>query len=195
MAMGKVRNKRQGKKPSVTQYTMKANLYSMTIPIYMRSLTNLGNILEKAEHHASGEKYDLDHLLADRLYPDMYPFVRQVQIASDTAKFAAGRLAGVEVPRFSDTEKTAKELLNRIRKTVEFLKSVSPDAFLGAEEREITLPQFPGKVFDGFTYATEYALPNFFFHVTVAYALLRHNGIPIGKLDYLGVLSMRDKNL
>jgi hypothetical protein len=172
---------------------MKASLYSMTIPVFMRSLTNLANILEKAEHHAGETKFDLDHLLSDRLYPDMLPFTRQVQVACDTSKFAASRLSGVEAPSFSDDEKTTHELIARIRKTVEFLKSVSPDHYAGAEEKEVSLPYFPGKVFDGFTYTTEYALPNFFFHVTIAYALLRHNGVPLGKSDYLGSLTFRDK--
>jgi uncharacterized protein len=152
---------------------MKANMYSMTVPVFMRSLTNLANILEKAEHHATEAKYDLNHLLQDRLYRDMFPFVRQVQIACDTAKGAGARLAGIDVPAFPDDEKTSHELIARIRKTVEY---------------------FPGKVFDGFTYATEYALPNFFFHVTIAYALLRHNGVPLGKMDYLGSLTLRDKS-
>ncbi len=173
---------------------MKASLYSTTIPVFMRSLTNLANILEKAEHHAAESKYDLDKLMQDSLYHDMFPFVRQVQIACDTAKGAGARLGGIEVPSFADDEKTPHELIARIRKTVEFLKSISPDHFVGAEEREITLPYFPGKAFDGFTYATEYALPNFFFHVTIAYALLRHNGVPLGKLDYLGSLTLRDKS-
>jgi hypothetical protein len=179
---------------SFTLSDMKANLYSMTVPVFMRSLTNLANILEKAEHHSAEAKYDLNHLLNDRLYRDMFPFIRQVQIACDTAKGAGARLGGIDVPSFADDEKTAHELIARIRKTVEFLKSISPDHYIGAEERDVTLSYFPGKVFDGFTYATEYALPNFFFHVTIAYALLRHNGVPLGKLDYLGSLTFRDKS-
>lgn len=164
----------------------------MTIPVFMRSLTNLANILEKAEHHSATEKLDLDHLMNDRLYHDMFPFIRQVQIACDTAKGSGARLAGIEVPSFPDEEKTPHELVARIRKTVEFLKSITPEQYVGGEERVIVLPYFPGKSFDGFTYAVEYAMPNFFFHVTIAYALLRHNGVPLGKLDYLGTLTLRD---
>lgn len=178
---------------SVYYLSMKTNLYSVTVPLFMRTLTNLANILEKSAHHAGENKYDLKHLMEDRLYPDMLPFVRQIQIACDTAKFAACRLSGGEAPAFPDDEKTPEDLIKRIRSTVEYLKSVSPDSFNLSEEKDITLPYFPDKTFDGFTYTTEYALPNFYFHATIAYALLRHNGVPLGKGDYLGPLSLKDK--
>lgn len=170
---------------------MHTSLYSVTVPLFVRMLTNLKGVLEKAATHTEELDIDEQTLLQERLYEDMLPFVRQVQMACDNAKGAAARLAGVEVPSFPDTEKTVAELVERIDKTITFVKTISPDQFAGAEERDVILPYFKDTVFDGFTYATEYALPNFYFHAAICYAILRHKGVPLGKTDYLGDLSFR----
>lgn len=164
-------------------------LYTFTVPIFIKSLGGLKNILLKAKEHGVDETA----LLADALAPDMFPFVRQVQIACDNAKGATARLAGVEIPSYPDTEATLDELIARIDTTIAFISTVSPEAFQDADERRVTLPYFTGKYFTGFDYAREYALPNFFFHVTTAYALIRKAGVPIGKADYMNGFPLRDE--
>jgi uncharacterized protein len=165
-----------------------SSLYTYTVPIFIKSLGSLKNILMKAEAHGVDEKA----LLGDTLAPDMFPFVRQVQIACDNAKGATARLSGIENPSFPDTEVTLAELKARIDKTVAFLQSVPESAFVGAETRQVTLPYFPGKYMDGSDYVREHALPNFFFHVTIAYGLVRKAGVGIGKNDYLNGLPLKD---
>ena len=169
---------------------MAISMYRASIPPIVRSLTNLRAILEKAAAHAEAKKIDPSVLLGTRLYPDMFPLVRQVQIASDNAKGAAARLAGLEPPKYDDTEVTFPELVARIDKTIAYLKTFKPEQIDGSEERSITLPRRGGTlVLEGLPYLLEFLLPNFLFHVTVAYAILRHCGVELGKPDYLGSFS------
>ena len=166
---------------------MSLSLYDVSIPVFTLSLNNLSAILDKAESHAETKKVDPKVIPQARLIVDMLPLSAQVQIACDTAKGAAARLAGVEVPKHEDTEATLEELRARVTKTLDFLKTIKPEQLQGAETREIVL-QFPQKTlkFNGLNYLTNFALPNFFFHVTMAYALLRKNGVDLGKRDFLG---------
>jgi hypothetical protein len=171
---------------------MKTTLYNVTVPVSIKLLLNLRAMLDKTVTEAAAKKYDLDHLLTDRLAPDMFPFVRQVTIACDHAKMGAAKLAGMEWPKMEDNEKTVDELKARIDKTVEFLKTITPEQFADAETRKITVSYIPGKYFEGYDFALEYMMPNVYFHVVAAYALLRHNGISVGKADYAGGLTLKD---
>jgi len=166
---------------------MTFSIYDASIPPMIHMLGSLSKILDKAVAQAKSEDKDLNTLLEARLAPDMHPLTRQIQIASDGAKGCAARLAGIEPPSFPDTEQTFPELHARIAKTVEYLKSIKPEQLAGAETRTVTL-KTPQRTleFSGRDFLTMFALPNFYFHVTTAYALLRHNGITIGKMDYLG---------
>ncbi|HSC17823.1 MAG TPA: DUF1993 domain-containing protein [Rhizomicrobium sp.] len=166
---------------------MSFSVYDASIAPMIRGLDNLSKILDKAVAQAKSEDRDLNSLLEARLAPDMFAFIRQVQVVSDTAKGCAGRLSGSEPPSFPDEEKSFPELQQRIGKTVEYLKSFRPEQFEGAEARTVTL-KFPNgaMTFTGADYLTGFAIPNFYFHVTAAYAILRHEGIAIGKMDYLG---------
>ena len=167
---------------------MPISMSSASVPVFVRMLESLGAWLDKAEAHAQARKFDADVLLGARLAPDMLPFVTQVQIACDSAKFAVARLAGVEAPKFADDEKTLAELKERVRRTVAFVQSVPAAQIDGSEERDITVPRRAGPlVLKGEAYLKHNALPNFFFHATTAYALLRHNGVDLGKGDYLGL--------
>ncbi|HWB34174.1 MAG TPA: DUF1993 domain-containing protein [Candidatus Paceibacterota bacterium] len=167
---------------------MNDTLYDFTVPVFIKSLGGLKTVLAKAKDHGLDEAA----LLADRLAPDMFPFVKQVQIACDNAKGAAARLAGIDVPKFEDTEATVDELLGRIDKTLAFVESVEKSAFDGAAERTISLPFWNGKHMKGYDYARYYALPNFFFHVTTAYGLVRKNSVTIGKADYINGLPLQE---
>jgi len=166
---------------------MSVSLYEVSIPIFTLSLNNLAAILDKAAGHAEAKKVDPKVLPATRLIADMLPLSSQIQIACDTAKGAAARLAGVDVPKHEDTEATIAELKARVDKTLAFIKSVKPEQLTNAETREIVL-QFPQTTmkFTGLNYLTNFVLPNFFFHMTMAYALLRKNGVELGKRDFLG---------
>ena len=168
---------------------MSISMYDVSIPMMTLGLTNLTAILDKAAAHAADKKFDSLVLAQARLFPDMYPLARQVQIACDTAKGAAARLAGIEVPKHEDTETTLAELKARIAKTVDFLKSVTPAQLKDAESRaiEIKFPNGSWK-FTGIAYLSDFALPNFYFHVSMVYALLRKNGVDIGKMDFLGAI-------
>ena len=166
---------------------MPFTIYDAAIPPMIRSLENLSKIMDKAVAQAKAEDKPLSSLLEARLAPDMHPFTRQIQIASDSAKGAAARLSGVEAPAMPDTETTFPELQQRIAKTIDFLKSISASKLAGAEDREIVMKFPQGEMkFTGRDYLTGFALPNFLFHVTTAYDLLRHKGITIGKMDFLG---------
>ena len=168
---------------------MSISMYDFSIPAMTLGLTNLSAILDKAAVHAAAKKFDSVVLTQARLFPDMYPLTRQVQIACDTAKGAAARLAGIEVPKHEDTEATLAELKARIAKTVDFLKSVTAAQLKDAESRaiEIKFPNGSWK-FTGIGYLNDFVLPNFYFHVSMAYALLRKNGVEIGKSDFLGAI-------
>jgi len=163
---------------------MAFTIYDATIPPMIRMLENLSRIMDKA---VAQKGSDLQALLDARLAPDMHPFPRQIQIASDAAKGCAARLSGNEAPSFADTETTFPELQARLKKTADYLKSIPKETFDGAEDRDVTL-KTPTSSFEmkGRDYATNFALPNFYFHITTAYGLLRSKGVEIGKLDYLG---------
>ena len=156
-----------------------------------KMLGQLDKWLETAAAHAETKKFDPTVLLGLRLSPDQFALSRQVQVACDTAKTAAARLAGKEAPAHPDTEATIAELRARVRTVITYLDGFSAKDFEGAATRSITQPRWEGKVMTGHDYFLEHALPNFFFHVTTVYALLRHNGVGIGKRDYLGTLTQR----
>lgn len=163
------------------------SMYQACIPVLDRALRNLAHILEKGEAHARAQGYDPSVLLQARLYPDMLPLLRQVQIATDTAKFAPARLAGVESPRFEDSETSFAELHARLERAREFLATFVPEQIDGSEEREVVLQRRSGEQrFSGRDYLLGFVVPNLLFHVGTAYAILRHNGVPLGKTDYLG---------
>lgn len=166
---------------------MNISMYQASAPRFANMLKNLSAILDKAQAHVEARNLDPLSLTAFRLYPDMFPFTRQVQIACDTAKGACARLAGVENPSYADTEPTLSELKARIAKTAEFIGSFKPAQIDGSEDRDITL-KVGGKdvTFKGMQYLLGHALPTFYFHVTTAYDILRHNGVEIGKRDYIG---------
>jgi len=165
-------------------------MYQASVPVFLQGLKNLAAILDKAAVQAVERKIDPGVLLNDRIAPDMFPLVRQVQITSDHAKGASARLAGIDVPRFEDVEKSFDDLQQRLARVTEFVKSISPDQIDGSEDREITLPiGGQSMAFKGQTYLLHFALPNFYFHLTTAYAILRHNGVVIGKRDFIGAIS------
>ena len=166
---------------------MTSPMYTASIPVFRQLLTSLLAILDKADAHVSDKKLDANALLQFRLFPDMLPFTRQIQIAADFAKGAGARLTGQDVPSYEDNEKTFAELKARITKTLAFLDALPASAFDGAETRNITTGSGEKtKHWVGQTYLHHYALPHFFFHVTTAYNILRHNGIEVGKKDYIG---------
>lgn len=167
-------------------------LHTFTVPVFIKTLTALDGILTKAEAFIAEKKIDESTLLNDRLAPDMFPFIKQIQIACDNAKGAAARLSGTENPSHADEEKTLTELHARIAKTLDFVKGITEASYEGAETRKITLPYFPGKYLTGFDYVREYVLPNFFFHVVTAYDILRKQGMELGKADYVGGLPFNE---
>ena len=167
-------------------------LYQSTVPVFSKLLRSLDAILEKTEGWVKEKGIDEAELLEARLAPDMFPLVKQVQSVCDNAKNSSARLAGVEAPRHADEEKTIAELRARILWTSEYLATLSESSFDGAADRQITLPYFPGKFQKGSDYALDYVLPNFFFHLVVAYAILRMKGLDIGKADYIGGLTLQD---
>jgi hypothetical protein len=162
-------------------------MYQASAPRFANTLKNLAAILDKAQAYAEMRKIDPLVLTSARLYPDMFALARQVQIACDTAKGAVARLAGVEVPKHEDSEKTFAELKARIAKTLEFIAGVKPAQVDGSEEREIVLKLQGNDVkFKGLQYLLGFAWPNFYFHATTAYDILRHNGVELGKRDFIG---------
>lgn len=166
---------------------MSLTLHAATAPAFTRMLNNLLAWLDKAQAHAEARRFDANNYLGLRLAPDMLPFTRQVQIACDGAKGCMARLAGVEVPKWDDTEATLDELRARVRRTLDYVASFTPAQFEGAESREIVVPTRTGELrFTAEDYVRHFVLPNFYFHATTTYALLRHAGVEIGKRDYLG---------
>jgi hypothetical protein len=167
---------------------MKITVHAMSVDVFANALTNLSAILEKGLAHATARKFDPSVLVGSRLAPDMLPLSRQVQIACDLAKNSVARLAALEPPRFEDTEKTIEELRARIARTIDYLKGIPASAFEGAEDRDLKVPAGPDKFLDfkGLDFLQRWAIPNVFFHVTTAYAILRHNGVEIGKKDFIG---------
>lgn len=171
---------------------MKVSMYLVTVPIMIKALTNLSSIIDKGVLHATDKGINADGLLSEKLVADQFAFLRQVQISCDTAKGTAARLAGVDAPKYEDTEKTMTELKARIDKTVEYLKTFKPEDIDGSEDKKIPFQYAPGKFLSGFDHVTEYALPNFFFHTVTAYAILRRVGVDLGKADFLGSLPLQD---
>lgn len=167
---------------------MSLSMHAASVPVFRQMLASLAEVLRIAQAHAEERRIEPDALLQMRLYPDMFPLVRQVQIACDFAKGVSARLASAEVPSFEDTERTFDELQARIARTREFIDGLDAGAFDGSESREVVLrPGTPKeRRLDGHAYLLHYGLPQFFFHVTTAYALLRHGGVAIGKKDYMG---------
>lgn len=170
---------------------MPNDLYAFSVPVFLRGHAILSEVLRKGEAHAAERKIAPSALLTARLFPDMFPLTGQVQGACDTAKRATARLVGVEPPRFEDNEATFGELYGRIQRTSEFVEQYRPDAFRDANTRKIELKMSTGVVsLAADEYLVRFALPNFYFHVTTAYNILRHNGVTLGKRDYLGNLSL-----
>lgn len=168
---------------------MTISMYQASVPVFIRMLGNLKGVLEKGAAHAESKKIDESVLINARLYPDMLPLARQVYIATDFARGTAARLSGIEPPVYEDIEKTFSELTGRIDRTIEFLRTLKSSAIDGSESREIVRPiRGEPKKFTGINYLLTFALPNFYFHTTTAYAILRHNGIELGKNDFIGAL-------
>lgn len=172
------------------------NLYTITFPPLIKALKALSGVLDKAGKHSTSKKLSWmdfeEALMHDRLIFDQFPFVRQVQTACDNAKGAAGHLAKMDVPVFEDNEKTVEELKARIDKTLKFLKTVKPADVIGKEGEKVVIKYWPDKHMTGFEYVTEFLIPNFYFHVTTAYSIMRKNGVDIGKEDFMGGLPLKD---
>ena len=170
---------------------MTANLYSYSVPVFLRHFDILQNVLDIAAKNAEERKIDPSVFVNARLAPDMLPLARQIQIATDGAKGCGARLAGIEIPSYADTETTFDELRARIAKTVEFLKSIQADKMEGDVNRDVVV-KIQGKDmhFKAQDYLQTFAIPNFYFHVSIAYAILRAQGVPLGKMDYLGALNV-----
>jgi hypothetical protein len=167
---------------------MSISMYSASVPVFVRMLSNMLLWLDKAEAHAVAKKFDPKNYLALRLIPDMLPLAAQIGIASDAAKLCVARLSGVEAPKFADDEVSLDELRTRIKKTIDYLQSVPAAKLEGSETREVNVPMGPGRTvpFKGEALLEHFSLPNFFFHCTMTYALLRQGGVELGKADFLG---------
>lgn len=167
---------------------MNISMYSASVPVFRQMLNALNEVLAKAEAHAAAKSIAPDALLQARLFPDMFPLRQQVQIAADFAKSVPARLAGVEVPAYEDSEQSFADLRARVAKTLAFIDGIRPDQIDGSEQRQIVLrPGTPKeRKLNGNAYLLHYGLPQFFFHVTTAYAILRHSGVEIGKRDFMG---------
>ena len=167
---------------------MKISMHALSVDLFAPALGNLSSVLQKAAASAAQRKFEPGVLLAARLAPDMLPLTRQVQIAADIAKNSVARLAAQEPPRFEDTETTIEQLQARLARTIDFLTSVPASVLEGSETRDIRLPTGGGRTleFKGLEFLQRWAIPNVFFHVTTAYDILRHNGVELGKRDFLG---------
>jgi len=166
---------------------MSISMYQASVPTFILSLKALSGVLDKGAKHAEAKGIDPAVLLGSRLYPDMFPLTRQVQIASDNAKGPSARLAGMEPPKFDDNEASFADLQARITKTIDFLQGLKPAQIDGSEDRQIVLQMRAGPLeFKGQAYLLHFAMPNFYFHCATAYAILRHNGVEVGKKDFLG---------
>ena len=171
---------------------MKNPYFDVTVPLFKKTLQNLDHLLSKGAAFALEKGISEETMLGNRLVAEMFPLSRQIQIATDNAKGCVARLCGIEAPVFEDTETTVAQLHERIAKTIAFIETLKPEQFVGADTREVQMKYYPGKHFLGHGYLFEQAIPNFFFHVTIAYALLRVMGVDIGKSDYIGHLSLID---
>jgi len=166
-------------------------LYDLTIPVLVKMLKNIDGWLATSIAHADRKKFDVNNLMKARLAPDQFAFDKQVQTACDNAKFIAARLAGKDWPSHADVETTVDQLRARVASVVAYLETFKPEDFVGAAERRISLPWMEGKWMRGDEYVAQFALANFYFHVTTVYALLRHNGVELGKRDFVGGVPMR----
>ena len=168
---------------------MSLSMHSASVPVFVRMLTNLLVWLDKAETHAKERHFEPSVYLASRLAPDMLPLTKQIQIACDSAKFGVARLAGIEAPKFEDNEASLPELRERVRKTLAFVQSVGAERIAGSDDKDVVVPRRDGSMtLRGQAYLAHFVLPNFYFHLTTTYALLRHNGVMLGKGDFLGTL-------
>jgi len=168
---------------------MSLSYFQLSVPVFLRGFDNLSKWLDKAVAHADANGIPIDELLQARLAPDMYPLTRQIQVASDAAKLCAARLAGVEAPSFPDTETTLEQLRERIAKTQAFLRSLTPEQYEANAGNTVTLKMPSQSVtFSQQDYLLNFAQPNFYFHLTTAYDILRHKGVSLGKMDYLGAV-------
>ena len=166
---------------------MTISMYQASVPRFVNILGNLSNILDKAQAHVDARKINAAVLPNDRLYPDMLPMTKQVQIACDTAKGVVARLAGIEIPVYQDDEETLAELKARVAKTIAFIQTIKPEQVDGSEDKEIVIKRGDKETrYKGMQFLLGHAVPNFYFHVTTAYNILRHNGVELGKRDYLG---------
>jgi hypothetical protein len=169
---------------------MSLSMHQCSIPVFIHSLNNLTALLKKGEMHFAKEGLDASELINARLHPDMHPLSRQVQIACDVAKGAGARISGIEAPKYDDTESTFTELYTRIDNTLHFLSALSAEAINGTEDKDITMQAGPYELeFTGSSYLIKWALPNLYFHISTAYNILRHNGVDIGKIDFLGPIN------
>lgn len=166
-------------------------LYDITVTQYSKMLDNLSRILDKAAQYAETKKFNIDVLLNARLAPDQFNLIRQVQITCDTAKFGAARICGKEAPSHPDTETTLAELQARIKTVQDYLDSFKPEDFVGADTRHISQPRWEGKYLTGAEFVLQHSLPNIYFHITTAYSILRHNGVDVGKKDFLGNMPLK----
>jgi hypothetical protein len=166
-------------------------LYEITVTQYIKMLDNLSHILDKAAQYAESKKFDLDVLLNSRLAPDQFNLIRQVQITCDMAKFGAARICGKEAPSHPDTETTLAELQARIKAVQDYLASFKPEDFAGADVRHVSQPRWEGKYLTGTEFVIQHSLPNIYFHITTAYSILRHNGVEVGKKDFLGAMPLK----
>jgi uncharacterized protein len=166
-------------------------LYEMTVPQFTKMLRNLNSILDKAVLNAEAKKYEVEVLLNSRLAPDQFNLIRQIQIACDSAKNCVAKVTGKNAPVYEDNEKTLPELKARINKTIEYINSFNPNEINEFEPLKISQPRWEGKYLFPLEYVCEYSIPNFYFHLTTAYSILRHNGVEIGKKSYLGELPFK----
>ena len=165
---------------------MQISVYAMTVETFLPMLANLSKQLDKATAYATARKFDASVLANARLAPDMHSLIKQVQLTTDFAKSGTARLAGIDPPKFEDNEQTLPELQARIKKTSDFVASVHAESFKGAEDRDIVIPMRDTKLeFKGLVYLRNWVLPNFYFHLTATYSILRHNGVDVGKRDFL----------
>lgn len=171
---------------------MKVTVHEITVQEFSLMLGNLKGLLKKAQGFAEEKKIDLSVLLQMRLAPDMFPLGRQIQIAADVAKMTAARMSGKEAPKFEDNEQTYEQFMHRLDQTLNYLKAFKAEDFENFEKTEVRFPWRPGFHIKGRDYVVQYALPNFYFHVSAAYAILRHAGLPIGKGDYLGPINWQE---
>ncbi len=168
------------------------NLYHLTVPQFDKALQSVERWIDKTTEYAKTKKFDANDLLVARLAPDQFSLVKQIQIVCDNAKMVPARLSGKEAPAHPDTEKTWDELRTRVRAVREYVNGFKPADFEGAEERLVSLPWMPGKVLTGRDYVTDFAIANFYFHLTTAYSILRHNGVELGKMDFILSLPFKD---